>query len=122
MPIKSTKTKISKKKKSFFSCPKNYVPRSEDVTCIADAQKDRHTDEVTTVNTLSGFQGFSFYLSSRIGPKMNKPQPPSYSRRCESSTSRLTWTNLYFALISIIIPLNHLLIEVGLTFHSIYSL
>ena len=81
MPIKSEKMKISKNKKlRFFLMSQGslnpkirfLVEKVCPVACLqTDRQTDRQTDGVTTVGTLSGFQDFSFNLSSRIGPKKN---------------------------------------------------
>ena len=53
----------------FFSCPKG-------VACRLLTDTRTHTDRVTTVGTLSGFQDFILQpiinLSSRIGPKCGK--------------------------------------------------
>ena len=74
MPIKSEKMKISKNKKMrfFLMSQGSFNPKIrflvEKVCPVACLQTDGQTDRVTTVGTLSGFQDFSFNLSSRIGP------------------------------------------------------
>ena len=82
MPIKSEKMKISKNKKMrfFLMSQGSFNPKIRflvekvcPVACLqTDRQTDGQTDRVTTVGTLSGFQDFSFNLSSRIGPKILK--------------------------------------------------
>ena len=76
MPIKSVKMEISKNKKmSFFLMSQGSLnPKirflGQKVCPVARGRTDGQTHtKVTTVGTLSGFQEFSFNLSSRIGPK-----------------------------------------------------
>ena len=81
MPIKSVKMKISKNKKMrfFLMSQGSLNPKirflGQKVCPVArghtDIQTDTQTDtKVNTEDTLSGFQDFSFNLSSRIGPIM----------------------------------------------------
>ena len=67
-PLKSVKIQISKKKVFFLMSQGSLSPknRSKGVTCSSFT--DRRTHRVTTEGTLSGFQDFSFNVSSRIGP------------------------------------------------------
>ena len=72
MPIKSVKMKISKNKKMcfFLMSQRSLNPKirflGQKIWPVARSQ--RRTHRVTTEGTLSGFQDFSFNLSSRIGP------------------------------------------------------
>ena len=83
MPIKSVKMKISKNKKMrFFLMPQGSFNQKikfldQKVCPVArahtDGQTDGQTDRVKTEDTLSGFQEFSFNLSSRINPTYYVP-------------------------------------------------
>ena len=75
MPIKSVKMNISKKKKKmgvFFLMSQGSLSPKSRFPCqkmCTDAQTHTQTDtKVNTEGTLSGFQDYSFNLSSRIGP------------------------------------------------------
>ena len=95
MPIKSVKIKISKNKKMrfFLMSQGSFNPKirflGQKVWPVGRSRTHRQTDEVTTEDTLSGFQ--DFFLQPIIKDRSNKAYLPTQIFR----TTKLE-TNIFF--------------------------